>query len=70
MSAGVHAAAKGVVLRPVLSVATIATQATPPSPQEAALTMAETGQNAVPYLGNQYLQAYQAIINAMEQPIK
>lgn len=42
---------------------TTLTAATPPTAQEAALTTAETGANAVPYLGNQFLQAYQTVLN-------
>lgn len=39
------------------------TDVTPPSPSSMAVQQATTGANAVPYLGNQYLQAYQTVLN-------
>ena len=41
------------------------TQPTPPTPGEAAMTASQTGANAVPYLGNQFLQAYETIASLL-----
>lgn len=42
------------------------TATTPPSATSVATTEATTGANAVPYLGNQYLQAYQSILSLIQ----